>query len=128
MNPQTVRIQVPTLPAFARTVRMTASNLAVLCDMSVDDVEDVRMAAEEGFVYACSTAQDVCEIAFFLSDEGVEARFSLGVAAPESEDDGVDVDLDLTWLLMTAVSDECVISDDASELRLFKAAGVAYVE
>ena len=34
---------------------MMAANLAVCCEMSVEDVEDVRMAAEEGFVYACAT-------------------------------------------------------------------------
>ena len=40
-----VKLSVPAEARFARAVRMTASNLAVCCDMSVDDVEDVRMAA-----------------------------------------------------------------------------------
>ena len=46
-----VNVTVPALPEFARSVRMMAANLAVVCHMSVDDLEDVRMAAEEGFVY-----------------------------------------------------------------------------
>ena len=46
MPEQTVRLCVPAQPDYARTVRMMAANLAVLCNMSIDDVEDVRMAAK----------------------------------------------------------------------------------
>ena len=51
MQPKTVQLSVPAEPAYARSVRMMAANLAVVAGMVVDDVEDVRMAAEEGFVY-----------------------------------------------------------------------------
>ena len=60
MDERTVRLSVPAEASFARTVRMMAANLAVVCDMSVDEVEDVRMAAEEGFVLCCATAPDSC--------------------------------------------------------------------
>ena len=40
---KSVRLSVPAEPEFARVVRMTAANLAVLCDMNVDEVEDLRM-------------------------------------------------------------------------------------
>lgn len=42
-------------PTYARLVRMTAANVAMLSSMSVDKVEDLRMAAEEAFIYACAT-------------------------------------------------------------------------
>ena len=49
---ETTVLEVPPLPRYARVVRMTAANLAVIAGMNVDEVDDVRMAAEEAFVYA----------------------------------------------------------------------------
>ena len=62
MDQKRVCLTVPAEPGFARIVRMTAASLAVTCDMGVDEVEDARMAAEEGFVYACATGQQECGI------------------------------------------------------------------
>ena len=64
---KSVRLSVPAEPEFARVVRMTAANLAVLCDMNVDDVEDLRMAAEEGFVYSCATRPATCDVSFAIA-------------------------------------------------------------
>ena len=50
MNSVSLRLEAT--PALARLVRMTAANIAVLSSMSVDRVEDLRMAAEEAFVLA----------------------------------------------------------------------------
>lgn len=71
MDQKRVCLTVPAEPGFARIVRMTAASLAVTCDMGVDEVEDARMAAEEGFVYACATGQQECGIVFGISDEAV---------------------------------------------------------
>ena len=48
-------------PSLARLVRMTASNVAMLSSMSVERVEDIRMAAEEAFVYADLILTAVCD-------------------------------------------------------------------
>ena len=124
MPNQTVRLSVPAEACFARTVRMMAASLAVACDMSVDDVEDVRMAAEEGFVYSCATAPDTCDITFQLSRGTIEAAFSLG-AEQASDPDG---SLGLAELLLSAVCDEHGVSDDGTHLRLVKRAGAAHGE
>ena len=55
---QTIRLTVPAEPAYARSVRMMAANLAVLGEMTVDDIEDMRMAAEEGFIRLRHRARD----------------------------------------------------------------------
>ncbi len=39
-------------PRLARLVRMTAANVGALCSMSVDRIEDIRMAAEEALSLA----------------------------------------------------------------------------
>lgn len=125
MPSKTVRLTVPAEPEFARIVRMTAANLAVCCDMPIDDVEDARMAAEEGFVYACATVQDDCEISFSIDDGQVSMTFSLGLELKEEDENS---SLDLVEALLGAICDESTVSDDETQLTLIKRTGGLYAE
>lgn len=125
MPSKTVRLTVPAEPQFARIVRMTAANLAVCCDMPIDDVEDVRMAAEEGFVYACATVQNDCDISFTIDDRQVSMTFSLGLELKEEDEDS---SLDLVEALLGAICDESQVSDDETQLTLIKRTGGLYAE
>ena len=71
-----IRLSVAADPHLARLVRMTAANVATLCAMSVDRVEDVRMAAEEAFIFACA-ARPGGEVAFDFDVD--PARVALAV-------------------------------------------------
>lgn len=124
MHDKTVRLSVPAEAGYARAVRMMASNLAVVCGMSVDDVEDVRMAAEEGFVYSCATDLAVCDITFTLAEGSVAMDFALGDAEPEAIE-AAGVDLTLAELLLRAVCDDFAVTDGGM-LHLEKTAGVAH--
>lgn len=117
-----VRLSVPAQAIYARTVRMMAANLAVVCELDVDEVEDVRMAAEEGFVYACATRPETCEVSFDLGPDEIVMDFSLG--DDELEEEGDETDLDLALLLLAAVCDDCGLTDDGSALRIIKKVGV----
>lgn len=117
MEPKIVSLSVPAEAKFARCVRMTAATLAVNCDMSVDDVEDIRMIAEEGFVYACATAPQAVDISFALSAGTMSMNFSLG----ETEAD--DSETELVRILLLAISDEFRISEDGRTLVLSKSDG-----
>lgn len=125
MQEKTVRLSVPAEAGYARAVRMMASNLAVVCCMSVDDVEDVRMAAEEGFVYSCATAPAVCDITFTLSEGSVAMDFALGDAEPEVIE-AAGVDLTLAELLLQAVCDDFAVTG-GGVLHLEKTVGAAHV-
>ena len=121
MSDQVVRLSVPAEPSFARTVRMMAASLAVVCEMSVDEVEDVRMAAEEGFVLCCGTAPESCEVSFTIGAGEVRTSFGLG-SAPLPSGDAYD----LAELLLQAVCDEHGVTDDGSTLCLVNRAGGAH--
>ena len=43
MTQKIVELSAPADPTFARSVRMMAANLAVLCKMNVDELEDVKL-------------------------------------------------------------------------------------
>lgn len=118
-----VTLNVPAEALFARTVRMTAAALAVSCNMSVEEVEDVRMIAEEGFVYTCATRPDSVEVRFELADGGVSMDFSLGGEAPA--DDSVD----LVRVLLAAVCDEfAFVGEGGLTLHLMRSSGESHVE
>ena len=117
MNASHVELSVPAEAAFARSVRMMAANLAVCLDMNVDDVEEVRMAAEEGFVLSCASKPAVCAIAFDLSDDGIAMEFTLGDVRDDS------AELELARLLASALCDEFEIDKASARIRLVKKAG-----
>lgn len=74
-----VTLTVLAEPCFARLVRMTAANVAMLSNMSVEKIEDVRMAAEEAFVYACATEpEELIDIVFTVDDQHLAMSFDLG--------------------------------------------------
>lgn len=119
-----IRLTVPAAPEYARVVRMCAASAAAVADLSLEDVEDVRMAAEEGFVYACATGQDSvsCELAF--GEGALELNYSLG-----SDLDAVDDDsLDLVEALLDAICEDFGISEDGSALTLVLRTGGAHDE
>ena len=122
MQENTVRLSVPADASYARSVRMLAANLAVLCGMSLDEVEDVRMAAEEGFVWCCATQPARCEIAFDVADDAVSMAFSLG----ETDLSADDQTSTYAALILEAVCDECDFDRSAGRLRLKKRTDVAH--
>lgn len=120
-----VNVTVPALPEFARSVRMMAANLAVVCHMSVDDVEDVRMAAEEGFVYTCATRPQTCDITFTLETHCMSMDFCLGTC--DFREDTSQQDFELVNLMLNAVCDACYETDEHT-LHLEKSFGGVHVE
>lgn len=122
MSVSHVTLSVPPQPSFARSVRMMAANLAVLCSMSVEEVEDARMAAEEAFVYACATRPTTCDIAFDVSADALSMTFSLG-DAPTDADSAVAEQVGLALVLLSAVSDTYELLPDGMALQVTKLAG-----
>lgn len=125
MADSVIRLSVPAEPSYARPVRMLAANLAVLCSMSVDDVEDARMAAEEAFVYACATRPGICEMTFCVSADSLRMVFSLGSSMP-SDNEELAEQVSLAELLLSAVSDSYQILEESCELHVTKLAGVVH--
>lgn len=103
MQANNITLSIPASYEYARTVRMMASNLAVLCKMSVDDIEDVRMAAEEGFVYCCATNPPTCHVSFSMDDHSFSMDFVLGADEFSTKS---EADQGLVNLMLQAVCDE----------------------
>ena len=75
-------------PRLARLVRMTAAHVGALCSMSVDRIEDIRMAAEEAFIFGCTAVEsDDITIRFDVDESHVGMTFTFGDQATVDEDD-----------------------------------------
>lgn len=103
---------------LARLVRMTAANVAMLSSMSVDRVEDVRMAAEEAFIYACAAAPgSELAIDFEADAEHVAMVFELDAPAFAEPGDG-DPTAAYADLILASVCDSYGKRSDPATLLL----------
>lgn len=64
-----VEVRVPARVVFVSTLRRTAVSLAASCDLTVDDIEDLRLAVDE----ACALLLPHAD-----ADSRLEAQFRLG--------------------------------------------------
>ena len=99
-----IRLSVAADPQLARLVRMTAANVATLCAMSVDRVEDVRMAAEEAFIFACA-ARPGGEVAFDFDVDPARVALAVELDGPQPDAEPGDESALYADLILGAVCD-----------------------
>lgn len=118
MHSDRVTLTVPARGEFAKTVRMTVSELASRLGMSYDDVDDMRIAAEEAFVYVCGRTVDA-EIAFVADLAPGELKLEVGpFRAEEPEEDGEEAVDRYAVFILDSVCDDFSIEHDAGRTRL----------
>jgi len=126
MTSDQITLTVPAKSEYAKTVRMTAAALASRLGMTYDEIEDVRMAADEAFVYASDTlsADANIEFRFTLNEDGMEIDAVLGVEEPGSDEDS-DRSVAYATFILESVCDrfEFASDENGAHLRLFKRAG-----
>lgn len=122
---QTSRLEVPVEARYARVVRLTAANMATIAGLAVDEVDDVRMAAEEAFVYACATGvPDRVRVDFTIGRDCLLMDFRLGPNKVSQAD--TSAPLVYAAYILEAMCDECVITDgEGATMHLVKRSGVA---
>jgi len=126
MSTDRITLTVPAKSEYAKTVRMTASALVTRMGMSYDDVDDVRIAAEEAFVYACDTLPEDGDVhfEFTVDDDEIEIDVVLGGESPDSDEDAERRAAYATFIL-ESVSDSYGFESDetGAHLRLSKRVG-----
>lgn len=126
MTRDRITLTVPAKSEYAKTVRMTAAALVSRMEMTYDDLDDVRMAAEEAFVYAVETLPEGAEVhfEFVVDDEGIEIDVALGSQQRDSESDAETSTAYATFILESVCDRYEFVSDESgAHLRLMKYAG-----
>ncbi len=122
MRSDRVTLTVPARSEFAKTVRMTVAKLASRIGMSYDEVDDVRMAAEEAFIYACARAEDGdVTFAVDLLEDGIVMTVG-PLPDSEAQAGGPDAQGGYAAFILESVCDEFSIegTDEGTLLRLVK--------
>ncbi len=89
MNADRITLTVPSKGEYAKTVRMTAAVLVSRMPMTYDELDDVRIAAEEAFVYACDHAPEsgTVNIEFMVSSRTFEMKVLLADALRTADEE-----------------------------------------
>jgi serine/threonine-protein kinase RsbW len=117
-----VVLTVPALGEYARTVRMTAAELASHAGMDFEGIEDVRLAVEEAFVFASERVAD-SELTFsFIVGRGSIELEVTPLLANSDADEGPDTGERYARFILESICDEFeLISEDGTcRLRLVK--------
>ena len=127
MTKDRITLTVPAKSEYSKTVRMTAAALVSRMGMTYDDVEDVRMAAEEAFVYATETLPEGAEVRFdfTVAEDEIVIDVGLGAESPETDEETERRASYATFILQSVCdSYEFASDENGAHLRLTKRVGV----
>jgi serine/threonine-protein kinase RsbW len=117
-----VVLVVPARGEFARTVRMTAAELATRSGMDIDAVEDVRLAVEESFVFAVERVSGA-DLTYTFDIAPGEVVLTVWPLLPGCDgDEGSDRVERYARFILESICDEFeIVGDDGTmHLRLVK--------
>jgi serine/threonine-protein kinase RsbW len=110
-----VEVQIPADVVYVSTLRLTAASLAARCDLTIDDIEDLRLAVDE----ACALLLPHAE-----SERPLEARFVLATGRLEVETrvtTSGDGDLDrngFAWTVLGALASSVDVHKEPGRLAI----------
>lgn len=116
-----VELRIPADGAYVATLRLTAASLAARCDLTVDDIEDLRLAVDE----ACALLLPHAE-----PKTAMHARFELAagrlavttsVQSPDASEASPDRS-GFAWSVLSALASdvEVVGADDRLTITVLK--------
>jgi len=116
-----ITLTVPARGEYAKTVRLTAAELASRLGMSYDEVDDVRIAAEEAFVYVSECLGEDAEATFtFLVSPGSLEIVVGPLGDARSAEEAPSLSEGYAEFILRSVCDEFEVarSDQGCTLRL----------
>src|SRR5580698_4527318 len=111
----TVEVRVPADSEFVSTLRLTAASLAARCDLTVDEIEDLRLALDEACALLLPHAVDgsALEVEFSLAPGSIEVTARVEAAessAPERSGFG--------WAVLSALASEVAVQHEDGRLAI----------
>jgi serine/threonine-protein kinase RsbW len=119
-----VEVRIPADVAYVSTLRLTAASLAARCDLTIDDIEDLRLAVDE----ACALL-----LPHASSDSTLDSRFRLAtgrlvVETSVQSADGAEPDRGgFAWTVLGALATSVDVrsGDGRLTIEVSKARGAA---
>lgn len=112
-----VAVQVPADVAYVATLRLTAASLAARCDLTVDDIEDLRLAVDE----ACALLLPHAQVDSVLDAHFELASGRLVVTATIDSPDSSEASPDrsgFAWSVLSALASEVGVQGSNGHLSI----------
>jgi serine/threonine-protein kinase RsbW len=110
-----VEVRVPAHASYVSTLRLTAASLAARCELTIDDIEDLRLAVDE----ACALLLPHATPGSTLDTRFVLAYARLAVEASITSVDEAHVDRDgFAWTVLGALAAPIEVSNEDGRLTI----------
>lgn len=112
-----VEVRVPADSAYVATLRLAVAGLAARCDLTIDDIEDLRLAVDEASALLLPHAapHSVLSARFRLYPGRLEVTTS--VAAPGATSDSPDR-TGFAWTVLSALATDIEVSGADGQLAI----------
>lgn len=110
-----VEVRIPADVAYVSTLRLTAASLAARCSLTVDDIEDLRLAVDEAcaLLLPYASADSTLDAHFELAQGRLAVDTSVATASSDEPDrDG------LAWTVLGALASSVDVRRDAQRLTI----------
>ena len=110
-----VEVRVPADGAYVATLRLSAASLGARCDLTIDDIEDLRLAVDEAcaLLLPHASADSTLNASFQLS----AGRLSVAASVAASADADVDRS-GFAWTVLGALVSSVDVEHDAGRLSI----------
>lgn len=109
-----VRVEVPADVAYVSTLRLTAAGLAARCELTIDDIEDLRLAVDEACALLLpNAAGDTLTARFELSYGRLEVRVGV-TSSPNSDVDRVG----FAWTVLGALATDVDVQSSDGHMTI----------
>lgn len=110
-----VEVRIPADVVYVSTLRLTTASLAARCDLTIDDIEDLRLAVDE----ACALLLPHAEPDTMLEARFVLASGRLEVEARVRTDGDSEPDRDgFAWTVLDALASSVDVRSEPDRLAI----------
>lgn len=112
---ESVEMRIPADVAYVSTLRLTAASLAARCELTIDDIEDLRLAVDEACALLLPLANgDVCLDARFDLAQG---RLAVTTSVPAA--DGAQPDRNgFAWTVLGALVTSVEVGNESGRAAI----------
>jgi serine/threonine-protein kinase RsbW len=111
----TVALRVPAESAYVAVLRSVTAGLAARCDLTLDEIEDLRIAVDE----ACALLLPMAAAGTALSADFTLSNGELVVRASLAARRGAELNQDgFGWTVLDALASSVVISDEVGQVSI----------
>lgn len=112
-----VEVSVPADVAYVATLRLTAASLASRCDLTVDDIEDLRLAVDEACALLLPHANGRTTLQALFELSLGQLAVTTSVDLPDSSDASPDRD-GFAWSVLSALASDVQVKGSGGRLSI----------